>query len=125
VTATDTSTWQACRHCGALIRPSALGAHWIDADNYDHCEDTGNSHEPASVCRVVDQILHWVDKDGQLNIAEGDLVLYNYKLELVEQIHYTLSTHIRVRVEFAGRNTAVFADPHDLVAVRRYITEET
>lgn len=53
-----------------------------------------------------------------------DLILHDHKFELVEQVHYTLSTHIRVRVEFAGRNTAVFADPRDLVAVRRYVTEE-
>jgi hypothetical protein len=53
VTVTDTTTWRDCRHCNARIRPSALGAHWIDADDYDFCEGIGDSHQPVDIATTT------------------------------------------------------------------------
>ena len=81
--------------------------------------------DTRTTCRVVDTITTWTDRDGNLNIYEGDLVLRDGRLELVEAIHFTLATHIMVRVELASHNAAVFAQPADLVAVRRYLVMGT
>lgn len=49
MTATDTSTWQACRHCGTPVRRSATGTYYVDASGWDNCPNQEHSHEPADV----------------------------------------------------------------------------
>jgi hypothetical protein len=46
VTATETSTWQACRHCGTPVRPSESGTYWVDAREWDNCPNRERSHGP-------------------------------------------------------------------------------
>lgn len=132
MTATDTKPATQCRRCNAPIRPSDLcidprtmSTVWVDEAGWDSCEGTADSHQPAAVCRVHDEIVLWVDKDGRLNIREGDLILRDYRLELVERLYYKPADNILVRYELAGHNAASWAQPSDLVAVRRYIAEET
>lgn len=126
MTVTAVETWQTCRFCDAKIQPAnPAQTYWVDVEGWDQCIGTEDSHAPRSVCRVVDQITEWVDKDGSLNVHEGDLVLHDYHLEVVERIFYSPPENMRVRVEFASRNTARWFHPADLIAVRRYLTEET
>lgn len=47
MTATDTATWQACRHCGTPIRRSASGTYYVDAGEWDNCPNQDRSHQPA------------------------------------------------------------------------------
>lgn len=76
-------------------------------------------------CRVVDQITTWTAPDGNLNIREGDLVLRDWRFELVDRVTYDAAKNIRVHVEFAGWNTMAMFEPTDPIAVRRYVVEET
>lgn len=135
MTVTDTSTWRACRHCGTPIRPSALSSCWIDQRDYDTCDITGDSHEPATVCRVVDQILSWVDNDGELNVSAGDLILDQGEMCAVEGIDIetlhdgSLWLHVGLR-DPRRVDTGLPVSVHEfagsgLVAVRRYLIEET
>jgi hypothetical protein len=121
--ATGTEGVTRCRRCHAWLHHSDLSSVWIDDSGWDSCDNTGDSHEPISACRVVDQILAWADKSGKLLIHEGDLVLRDWRFELIDRIYYKPTENIRVRVEFAGRNVAEFIDPMDPVAVRRYLIE--
>lgn len=127
MTATDTRSATRCRRCGTPLHLSDLTTAplWVDEQGWDSCEDTYEPHEPIPLCRVHDEILPWVDKDGNLNIREGDLILRDYQIELVDRIYYDPAENILVRVELAGHNAATWAQPNDLVAVRRYLIEET
>lgn len=121
--ATNTEPVTRCRRCGVPIRPSPLANFWIDEHDYDSCYGGWDSHEPATVARVVDQITEWTDKDGNLNIRAGDLILRDYRFELVDRIRYDPAENLVVRVELAGHHAAMNVQPADLVAVRRYIEE--
>jgi hypothetical protein len=121
MTIPDTRSVTRCRHCQAAIRPSAFGDFWIDSRDYDSCDDTGDSHEPATVCRVIDQAMQWTDSNGRLNIHDGDLILRDYRWGLVDRVSFNPNKQMRVRVEFAGSYVAESVEPSDWVTVRRYI----
>jgi antitoxin (DNA-binding transcriptional repressor) of toxin-antitoxin stability system len=36
-----------CHLCSEPIVPTASGAGWVDAEGWDHCPDTSDSHRPA------------------------------------------------------------------------------
>lgn len=78
-------------------------------------------------CEVVDQIIEWTDKDGRLQIHEGDLILDGGKLEQVARIGFTSDVYRdRVAYKLDGVEGVSLAGVDELVAVRRYIetTEE-
>jgi hypothetical protein len=123
MTATGTKPVTRCRRCETPIRPAGSG--WIDCDGWENCDGTDDPHQPFAVCRVVDLITQWTDKDGELRVREGDLILRDYRLELIERLYYDPIENIMIRVELAGHSACMFVQPADFVAVRRYITEET
>ncbi|MFB4306970.1 hypothetical protein [Actinomadura sp. GTD37] len=73
-------------------------------------------------CEVVDLIVPWTDKDGRLNIREGDLVVEDGHFEKVSRLHWDTEFNHRVHVRYDGPyETAHPKHPDSLVAVRRYI----
>ena len=139
MTVTDTAAWRDCRFCGVKIQPAPTGTYWIDVEGWDSCMGTEDSHDPvrpAAGCRVHDEILPWIDKDGNLNVHEGDLVLDEGEMCLVEHIKVDVAfvddtpwIHVDLR-DPRGVDTGLPVAHHDissasLVAVRRYITKET
>lgn len=119
-------TWQDCRFCSVKIQPAnPAQTYWVDVEGWAQCMGTEDFHAPRSVCHIVDQITEWTDKDGKLLVHEGDLILRDYRFELVERIYFDPAENLVVRVELAGHRVAMNAQPADLVAVRRYIIEET
>lgn len=125
------ATGTSCRRCGVTIRPSDLctdprtmEAVWIDQDGWDHCDGTSDSHEPASACQVHDEIVEWTTADGRLKVREGDLILREGRLELIEWLHFEPTENLMVRVGLAGRCVGMYVQPDELVAVRSYLVEE-
>jgi hypothetical protein len=81
---------------------------------------------PASKarCEVVDQIIEWTDKDGNLQIHAGDLVLHRGRFEALATVGRTGAGQVRYALEHWP--SVEFAAPDHMVAVRRYVetTEE-
>jgi hypothetical protein len=133
MTATDARSVTHCRRCDTPIRPAGSG--WIDERGWDTCKGADAFHRAAAVCRVVDEILPWADKDGNLNIHEGDLVLDEGAMCAVEGIDIevldddSLCLHVSLRdPRRVNTGLPVYASEFaggSLTAVRRYITEET
>lgn len=127
-----TLVFKICRHCNTSLWQADSDTEyiWIDAEDGELCAGTSRRHEPTPAppakprCRVVDQITAWTDPDGNLLIHEGDLVLRDCRMELVDRIAYDPAKDIRVHVEFAGWNTIAMFDPTDPIAVRRHLIEE-
>lgn len=136
MTTTDTRSATRCRHCDAPLHLSDLSTTpvWVDGQGWDSCEDTYKPHEPIPLCRVHDEILPWVDKDRNLNIREGDLILDEGAMCAVEAIDIEVLDDKSLRLHVSLRdprrvNTGlpVYASEFagdSLTAVRRYVTEE-
>ena len=76
-------------------------------------------------CEVVDQIIEWTDKDGVLQIEQGDLVLEGGQFEKVTRLYWDRELDRHVGVSYDGSDDTVhWKRPDELVAVRRY-TETT
>lgn len=70
----------------------------------------------APECRVADQIVRWSE------VREGDLVLWDGVLRLVERINLMDSGNAAVVLDGDQHNGTIPAGTY--TAVRRYVTEE-
>jgi hypothetical protein len=73
---------------------------------------------------VHDMITTWTDSDGNLLVFPGDLVAVGRTLECVEAIAYDPPDDEAVRVTLEGWDVVHCESPGNLVAVRRYDTDE-
>lgn len=75
-------------------------------------------------CDVVDLILEWTDKDGNLQVESGDLIVHYGSFEQLATVEIVADDPTFVRYTLAGLTGAEFVGVDELVAVRRYITTE-
>lgn len=119
----DTTTkTRTCQECTVDIDVTDTGTLALHTREHKvlgevHCTGSGKSSVPP--CEVVDQIVSWTDKDGRLNIHEGDLILDGSSLELIAEIELGLDGGAHYMLE--GRDRSFSAAGDELVAVRRYV----
>lgn len=98
-----------------------------DCDHLGRVNHEGHGCGVVTACPpsdVVDLIVSWADGDGTPNVQPGDLIVWHGDFSLVLTIEpHPSGTGVMVLTD-GGMPWPTYCRGDDLVAVRRYVTEE-